>query len=197
MDSSNCLALVPYSPTVARPAYLSAVFKRRRRIYFLLLPFLVASSFVGAYYCLFYASEGVLIPYAELLLESCSFSFSSLFLLFLILVLSFTVFSAAGGIIVLVPFAFSGGFCISSAFADFGWDSLFFLTVAEQAAFMLAVLIFCAELCARLSVTRQGIKYVLAFRNTWPLVLKIIVFYSCFALNYFFLYNLGITKGFL
>ncbi len=195
MDTLKCMAVVPYVPEKQRVSYLSEVFARRKATYLLLLPLMVASVFSGAYYCLFYSAKGIFIPYGELLLKAFSFEFSSCLFYIFVIALSFTIFSAAGGIVLMIPLSFSCGFTVCSAFLNFGFDRLFFLTSVIESVFLLSVLIYSAEICLRLTVTRQGIKYMIAMKNTAPLLIKTLVFYSCFTLNYFYIAEFEILKG--
>jgi len=195
MDNQNCMALVPYVPVKKKVSYFSELFLRRRLTYFVLLPLAVASAVAGAYYCLFYAENGVLIPFAGRLLSVSSLGWASSLAAFFSLMLSYTVFSSAGSIMLLAPLSFGAGFAVAKRFAACGFSAEFVLFSAVQALFIFTAIIYCCELCMRLTVTRQGFKYVISKRNNLPLIIKTLIFYLAFICNSLYIDNLNILKG--
>ncbi len=189
------MALVPYVPVKKRVSYLGELFSRRRFVYFILLPLTFASAVAGAYYSLFYVENGIIIPFAARLLSVSLLGWNSFLTAFFALVLSYTVFSSAGSIMLLVPLSFSSGFAVAKIFVSVGFSTQFVLFSFEQTAFVFAAIVYCCELCMRLTVTRQGFKYVISRRNNLPLIINTLLFYLAFICNSLYLDNLNILKG--
>ena len=176
MDNSACTALVPYE-SVRRPvSLLKRIFAKRRWMYFFLLPLTVASAFCGAYYCFLYAANGVSIPFADSMISVFGFSPPSLFILLFLLTTAYTVFSPSGALVLLVPVSFSLGYYAAALYDAVGFCLRYVIFSSAQAAFALFLIIYAAELCLRVNITRCGFRFVLSWQNNLALFCKSLFF---------------------
>ena len=181
MDNSVCMALVPYEG-VRRPAsLLNCIFSKRRWMYFFLLPLTVASAFSGAYYYAVYAVNGIYVPFADSMISVFGFSSACLFVLLFLLTTAYTVFSPSGALVLLVPVSFSIGYYLATLYDATGFCLRFMVFSSVQATFALFMVIYAAELCLRVDITRRGFRFVIGWRNNLALFCKSIIFAAIFA----------------
>lgn len=181
MDNSVCTALVPYQGVRRRASLFERTFARRRWVYFFLLPLTVASAFSGAYYYTAYAAKGVSVPFADSMISVFGFSSASLFVLIFLIAAAYTVFSPSGALVLLVPVSFALGYYTATFYDAVGFCLRFIVFSAAQATFALFLIIYAAELCLRVDITRRGFRFVLGWRNNLALLCKSLVFVGLFA----------------
>ena len=180
MDNSVCMALVPYEGSYRHASFLERIFAKRRWLYFFLLPLTVASAFSGTYYYAVYAANGVSVPFADSMISVFGFSSDSFFVLLFLLTAAYTVFSPSGALVLLVPVSFSLGYYTATLYDIAGFCMYFVFFSLVQAAFALFLIIYAAELCHRVDITRCGFRFILGWRNNLALFCKSLVFAALF-----------------
>ncbi len=183
MDNVSCTALVPYVPKKQSPSAMDILYISRKSLYFLFLPLALASVFIGAYYFAFYARQNIGIAFMQSIFELSAFNFSTVLWFFFILVLSYTVFTPAAGILTVVPVAFSAGYFLCECFFQNGLSGNFLLLLLVESLYLFASFIYSAELAFRLSVTKQGFKYIISSKNNIPHIIKTALFILFVFLN--------------
>ena len=183
MDNVSCTALVPYVPKKHTPSVLDILYVSRKSLYFLFLPLALSSVFIGAYYFAFYAKQGVSIAFMQSIFELSAFNLSTFLWFFFILVLSYTVFTPASGILAVIPTSFSAGYILCECFSQNGLSAELLLLLLVESLYLFASFIYSTELAFRLSVTKQGFKYIISSKNNLPHVFKTALFILVVFLN--------------